>query len=501
MCASIPIPDDYWRLTEAEMTPFVSIPWEQPIEVGETICVRVVLPARPSSPLLASSAIIHTPFPDAPWDSILLDLVGNSTGISVPVHLQPVEQPPHTLGLPLLQGSKGSARNGAHIYEADVRLRDVDVYSPAGFIEYRDAQWNFEGGLPIVKYEPEPLQITGCIPVSVVDTDGSSIYSISRHQDLPLCQESNPEGRWVAADDIPFNTTTSNILPPDNHNRIWLPYTCRMQRYNYRRFAQCLVDRYPVMHVYGDSNTRRYLKMITTLGQWCNHPQYRNFSQCLCEDYGERQFTRFRVDTRNVIIDMDPVNGGYSPVGTNYSTTAAPPNKSRIYLRKWDGLTHHNNNDMPWWQQLAESDGVARTYGRAQVAVFSLTNWDAAFTTRAYFALQIQRLLDLIDSNYGPETEIILRTGQYFCCRVDPSPSARQYSRMRNKMFDKYIVDQFKARFSTTRRLSIWDVASLGEHRPIEARKADPAACPSNHVRSELIDIENQVLFNHLCNY
>ncbi|KAJ2403042.1 hypothetical protein GGI23_000261 [Coemansia sp. RSA 2559] len=485
LCADIPIPDHYWTLTDAEMTPFIEIPRPRPVEVGHTVCVRVILPARLSkSGSSSSSAIIYTPLPGTPWDSILLDMVGNSTGISVPVDLQPA------------QAMRSSGNGGVHVYEADVLLRDVDVFVPAGFIEYRDAQWNFEGGLPIVDYEPEPLFTAHSVSVAVVDPAGTSPYSLEKHVSLPLCRESNPDGRWVSIDDIPVGQAEL-LLPPDNHNRTWLPYTCRMQRYDYRTFAQCLVDKYPVMHVYGDSNTRRYLKMITLLGNWCKQPGMRAWRLCICEDFGEKTFDRFSPYDRNVLIDMDPINGGRAPAG-QFSTTMAPANKSRIYLRKWDGLTPLSA-DLAWSANL--DMGVKQVFGSPQVAIFSLTNWDVAFTTRGYFASQIELLLDKIESNYANNTEIIVRTGQYFCCRVDKTPTKRQYSRMRNKSFDKYLIGRFKERFGATRSLSIWDVASLEEHRPIEVRKTDPALCASNHARSELIDIENQILFNHMCNY
>ncbi|KAJ1801536.1 hypothetical protein LPJ59_000210 [Coemansia sp. RSA 2399] len=490
LCADIPIPDHYWTLTDAEMTPFIEIPRLRPVEVGHTVCVRVVLPARLSRNTSSSSAIIYTPLPGTPWDSIMLDMVGNSTGISVPVDLQPAQA---------MRGRSssggGGGNGGVHVYEADVLLRDVDVFVLAGFIEYRDAEWNFEGGLPIVEYEPEPLFTAHSVSVAVVDSTGTSPYSLERHESLPLCRESNPDGRWVSVDDIPFDQT--ELLPSDNHNRTWLPYTCRMQRYDYRTFAQCLVDKYPVMHVYGDSNTRRYLKLITLLGNWCKQPGMPAWGLCICEDFNERSFDRFNPLDRNVLIDMDPINGGRPPTG-QFSMLMAPANKSRIYLRKWDGLTPHNS-DLAWSANL--DMGVEQAFGHAQVVVFSLTNWDVAFTTRGYFASQIQILLDKIESNYANDTKIIVRTGQYFCCRIDKSPTKRQYSRMRNRSFDRYLIGQFEERFGATRSLSIWDVASLEERRPIEVRKTDPAKCASNHARSELIDIENQVLFNHMCNY
>ncbi|KAJ1764282.1 hypothetical protein LPJ74_006679, partial [Coemansia sp. RSA 1843] len=51
-----------------------------------------------------------------------------------------------------------------------------------------------------------------------------------------------------------------------------------------------------------------------------------------------------------------------------------------------------------------------------------------------------------------------------------------------------------------TRKISVWDVASLTERRPYKARDAEVNFCPANHVRSEVINIENQILMNAMCN-
>ncbi|KAJ2692533.1 hypothetical protein GGH99_001668 [Coemansia sp. RSA 1285] len=473
-CADIAVPADYWALEEAMSHPFVDIQQTGPISLGETVCVRVVVPAPK-----ARVSVLYTPFPGKPWDSVQLDLVGNITGVSVPVRLRAVED------------YRNSLRDSAHVYEADVPLRDVDAFVPQGVLEYRDAKWNPEDGLPPVVYAPEALQVSDGLVVQVVDSDQNNRLSLAQHLSLPLCTEANPEGRWLNATEIPFDTST--LMPPDHHGRIWVPYTCRMQRYSYQDFTKCLVQKYPILHMYGDSNTRRMLKKLTTLGEWCSTEESHTTHPCLCEDYGDR-FERFRVSREEVVIDMDPITGGNSPTG-NFSKAMAPPNKSRIYFRRWGGLTARNA--MPWSRSF--DAGVQHFFGTPQVAIISLTNWDAAFSTRAYFAAQLDRLVALVEKSYGPETEIILRTGQHYCCRYDNSRTHRQYSRLRNQSFDSYIADVFRERLGDRRRISVWDVATLMETQPLEIRSELPF-CPSNHARAEIIDIENHLLFNRLCN-
>ncbi|KAJ1665286.1 hypothetical protein EV178_003344 [Coemansia sp. RSA 1646] len=474
-CADLPVLPEFWTLEEATSPAFVDIPRTRAIEVGETVCVRVVVPAR-----APRASMLYTPFPGMPWDSVMLDLVGNKTGISVPVQLRPT--PDH----------RNAMRDSVHVYEADVLLRDVDVYRPQGMVEYRDAEWNPEDGLPTVSYDPEPLLISDLMEVEVADQFGRSPYSMERYMELPLCTDTSPEGRWVQASDLPFNTTA--LPAPDHNGRIWMPYKCRLQQYSYPDFAKCLLRKYPLMHFYGDSNMRRMLKKLTTLGEWCGQPESHTTHSCMCEDHGE-PFDRFNVDHHEILIDIDPVRGGRRPSATNFTASIPPPNKSRIYFRRWGGLTARN--PMPWPRSFEA--GVQHYFGTPQLVLLSLTNWDSAFSTRTYFASQLDQLVTHMQSSYGPEIEIIVRTGQYYCCRTDLTGAKRQYSRLRNKGFDKYITDVLTERLGVTRKISIWDVSALMESQSLDVR-GTPPFCDSNHARSEILEVENQLLFNHMCN-
>ncbi|KAJ1958125.1 hypothetical protein GGI12_004820, partial [Dipsacomyces acuminosporus] len=88
----------------------------------------------------------------------------------------------------------------------------------------------------------------------------------------------------------------------------------------------------------------------------------------------------------------------------------------------------------------------------------------------------------------------------YYCCNSDLSEWHRRYSRLRNKKFDEYIWNAFKdALRDKGWQVDLWDVSSLSEARPFGARN-ESSTCASNHVRSEMIEVENQLLFNALCN-
>ncbi|KAJ2212806.1 hypothetical protein EV179_004373 [Coemansia sp. RSA 487] len=474
-CSDIPIPPGYWSLKASEIAAFVDIPDTRAIVVGGTVCVRVVVPSKQSN-----TSVSFTPLPGAPWDSVLLDLVGNATGISIPV---------------ALKEPRDNGRTGAHVYEADVMLRDSDVYRPEGYIEFRDARWNPDGpGLDPQPFTPERLAIPEDLRIQV--TNGKN--SLAEYMDLPLCTSADAEGRWVAVADIPFNITNM-LLPPDNQNRVWMPYDCRMRTVSYPEYAQCLVDRYPVIHWFGDSNTRRALKKITSLGQWCSTPKDIASHVCICNDNSEPN-DRYNSNARVMPIDMDPVSGGVAAAMDNeYLGHQVPGNKSRIVAFKWDGLTDRNRP--PWSDPFDRPDGVGNALQSPTTAIFGVINWDTAFSSRAFFANEVHRLVQKVRTSYPVSMDIIIRTGQYYCCASDMDAFwKRRYSRLRNRHYDHYIVQQFREQLGDTRKISVWDVASLTERRPYKARDAEVNFCPANHARSEVINIENQILMNAMCN-
>ncbi|KAJ2866687.1 hypothetical protein GGI22_001220 [Coemansia erecta] len=476
-CSNIPVPPGYWGLKAHETAAFVDIPNTGAIEAGGTVCVRVIVPARPSA-----APESFTPLPGSAWDSVLLDMVGTSTGISIPVHLRQV-------------GRRG--RDGAHVYQADVRLRDVDVYRPHGHIEFRHALWNPDGILDPQPFAPERLETPEHAQIQVVS---HGIRSLEKYMDLPLCTRADAEGRWVAAADIPFNVTDQMmLLPSDNRNRVWMPYDCRMRTVAYREYAQCLAAKYPVVHWFGDSNTRRALKKVTSLGQWCSTAEEIQSAVCTCNDNME-QFARYNSNARAMPIDMDAQSGGVAAT-SGYLGGPVSGNKSRIVAFKWDGLT--DRNQPAWSDPFDRPDGIPAHSSElppAAAVVIGVVNWDTAFSTRAFFASQVQRLVQKVRESYPESTQIIIRTGQYYCCTSDMDKFwKRRYSRLRNSHYSSYIVDQFRDQLGP-HRVHVWDVASLAERRPYAARDAEINFCPANHVRSELVDIENQLLMNAMCN-
>ncbi|KAJ1739948.1 hypothetical protein LPJ68_004209 [Coemansia sp. RSA 1086] len=374
----------------------------------------------------------------------------------------------------MVKNANNYACNSTHIYEADVILKDIDVFVPQGYMEYRQAQWNGEDHTNTQPLVPEPLQISSELQVHVASNDISK-FALDNYLNLPLCTEPDSEGRWIPIDAIPFDK--SHLPKQDNFERVWLPYNCRLYPYSYEEFAECTSKKHNLIHWFGDSNTRRALKKISSMGSWCSKPDEVNTQLCKCNDNVES------LGQQDPRLPMIPINIG--------------PHSKIMHFR-WGGLTQINN---PPWLNTFSSD-FANITDTPSLAIFALVNWDVAFSTRSFFIQQVEILLDKITEYYpSASTEIIVRTGQYYCCAYDQDIFwKRKFSRLRTLYFNQYITQAFQKRFGNEQRVSIWDVSQLSERRPYKAREEAAQTCAPNHARAELVDIENQLLFNRLCN-
>jgi hypothetical protein len=155
---------------------------------------------------------------------------------------------------------------------------------------------------------------------------------------------------------------------------------------------------------------------------------------------------------------------------------------------KWDGLTYLN---IPGWQ-----DAVPSSPPQADIAIFSLGNWDAAFGELEPFIRDVDYLIRQIKQHYDlTKTKIIYRTAQYYCCRIDVSGRTRQISGPRLDIFESETIRMFKEQLQA----DIWDTYSLAESKTFD-EKMVAITCSSNHVPADQVEIENQVLMNGLCN-
>ncbi|KAJ1874903.1 hypothetical protein LPJ55_001117 [Coemansia sp. RSA 990] len=501
-CAAQPFDDAIWGLSGANGThPFAILPAAQPgdrstlrVTAGQSVCIRVVVPPIRSPSVLARQekdiVELYQPLPNEPtlWDSIILDAVGQKSGISIPIKLRPVQH------ISMVH------RNALHVYEGELQAFDEDVFSITGSVEYREGSWNYEQPslLPSI-YSPEQIAVVRNVQVAV-HVPRTSTFHPENHIHLPICQHADEPGRWVDASAMPPTAESQGI--PVFNNKVWLPYRCRLRNYSYSDFLRCLEEYRPLspdstgkytIHWFGDANTRRALKKISSLGQWCSGIMA-NRPQCICDDSGE-SFGRFtgQNTVRDTLLELNDEDGGWS-VRENgqIKERGLFHSQAKIYFHRWEGLTQYNGGR---WQDIFRPSAISQ-YPRANLVVVSLGNMDVSFTQFLEYSRQLNELVALLQAVYEDQ-HILLRMPQYFCCRAPSGNPTRRMQKDRNRLYGEYAQRLFELHFG--QRLHMWDVGSIVETLPLDQRK-QVAACAVNTVPSEIVDLENLQLINGLCN-
>ncbi|KAG0183314.1 hypothetical protein DFQ29_006883 [Apophysomyces sp. BC1021] len=476
--------------------PFLLLPAKK-LAVGQPMCVRAIVPPSPPSQQVKNSPYryLYAPFEkqDAElsepwWDTMVVSADHQESGASIPLQMRPWS------GHRLLRWGRRSKldddnvpewsrrleesmfeRGLWHIYETDVALLDEGQYRIEGRLEYAEGRWNFEKG-PVLPYDAQRLAVYPHDTLDVVAMTKNRHYDTA---ELPLCTRADHLGRWVPAD--------KGMGKQDKQGKVWAPYECQYRPIQYDAFNRCLARKYPRgIDIYGDSNTRRSLKKFVTQGRWCSSEDDmdNNRRACFCEDFNETSWDRTLFDTSARINNLTFVN---------LPTLGEPsPRSQGVHVRsyKWDGLTYLNE---PEWQQAVRSAAV-------DVVIISLGNWDTAYMTMDEFSAALMELVGLIHQQYlkpysHKPPRIVYRTPQYYCCRVDHSDRHRRTSGARIQAFDRLARGVFVERFNAI----VWDTLILGEARTWE-EKIERRKCPANHATADVVEIENQLLMNALCN-
>lgn len=519
----------------------------QPVTLkpGQKYCVRLVVPRQ----IVALNDVKgYMPIDGSPWDSVMMMLVRNSpSNTTIPVRLnlwsghatlydadelnagrQARDVPPHTW----------MSRGGIHVYEAEIALMDEGIYTLETRLEYTQGLWNFEKET-IISYQPEMIKPPTGWEMKILGREKD-------HFDLPLCTRPDHPGRWLNIND--YTPERQKQIQPsavDFDGNFWAPYTCRYRPLSYQDFTTCLAKKYPLIHWFGDSNSRRAIKKIVTDGEWCSDASLINNNatiqrSCHCEDYGDLAWNRTLFDpwSRAAQVTRMPAEHPSSEWGN-----VDEEDKSEFWFYKMDGLT--NLNDPGWEESFKEypdpSELVQYVSGLAvdqewtdrfgeplnlpgadirpqpkkeekrsyrldkrwyltlappKVLIISLGNWDTSWMPYAEFQVAVQRLINYIKQRYIPyKTAVVYRAPQYFCCRVDTSEWQRRLSTQRMEAYDRYARDMLVEHVGA----KVWDVYALGESRSWQDKQVS-LDCPSNHVPSDVVAVENQLLMNALCN-
>ncbi|KAI8082483.1 uncharacterized protein B0P05DRAFT_468300 [Gilbertella persicaria] len=454
-----------------------------------------------------------------------------------------------------LRGDVMYERERMHIYEAQITLPERGKWVFSGLLEFVEGRYNFEFG-PVTPYHPIVLPVlpAGSEKVHISTKEKSDKEYFEEHLALPLCIGFSHPGRWLPMPNNTTETQKAQVAGVLRNNKYWAPFRCRYRHISYEAFNRCASKKYARgMDLYGDSNIRRSIKKFLSHGQWCkdweqhintpllpenmkpiighqvvkrdvpppppppppfslfppppvpdqgryNSPEEYKFTKdsqtrsCYCEDFSEEYWNTTWFDPMARHFNMSYANSlaQTQAVGRTewdaINDTLPEKDVFRVSSYKWDGLTYLNS---PGWDTAVPTTTIP-----ADIAIFSLGNWDGAFSELDAFSLDLDRLIQQIKDHYDlNKTKIIYRTAQYYCCRIDASERSRQVSGPRMDSFDSLA----RLKFITQLKADIWDTYALGESKTWE-EKITSITCPSNHVPADQVEIENQLLMNGLCN-
>ncbi|KAI8904647.1 hypothetical protein DFJ77DRAFT_552191 [Powellomyces hirtus] len=399
------------------------------------------------------------------------------------------------------------------LYNITLDLKDPDSYEIDAVLEYTDYLWNYEvsehvfwapSSLPIL-INRHSLQHLPQLRLTTAPETHPQLTHQS-YSALPPCGNGNHRGRWVPAAHLDPTPSLRMHVPRDGEeitdemplllksysDRVWVPYSCR---YHARTYAvwkdRCIAPRHPFIHMFGDSNIRRGVKAFASGGRWCKDWYEENSPACQCTDWH---------------LDID----GLQPDRPDNVLTVAGGNdepaldEAYVYTFLWKGL---NSWGPDWNMALNASDQRIRIAAINQhladrpptVVIVSLTNWDAAYGSYAEFSESLPIFIELLRKTYYDRgIPLVWRAGQYFGGRADTTSTGlqrRKFSRMRvlafNELAERTLVDELDA--------AVWDVHALGDANDAPAR-ARAAQCNSGHAGRDVVDVENGILLNLLCN-
>ncbi|KAJ1662106.1 hypothetical protein IW140_006136 [Coemansia sp. RSA 1813] len=499
------------ELEELELnngSPFAYIASKSTIDPGGCVCVRAIVPLRNNM----NGTIEYRPIAGWPEDSIMVDLAMVSSEdplykdarVTVPVDMQRKQM-------------------ADRYYEGVAQLYDPGIYQLDARLEYRNGQWNANPGQPMVPYMEQPIE-AGLRSKVHVRLDHRHTTHVARHQELPLCVVGDAPGRWIPETNLPHVWLPSQYMSAVEDSRVWLPYHCRLRRISHSEFAYRMSQKYPSVHWYGDSNSRRTLRPFIMGGKWCHEANTTTRLDCLCNDapkdlYPTDWYARMPIP-RWYRIHGTGVNGSeifadhrrkndHAPNAPPVSfkadalraTYVGPDYVPHGYESRTDYfdlyyLFTRGTLDMygSHWARDISANAVS-AYPPASLVVVQLITWDVAFGDYTPFTRHVEQMARRLRAVY-PHSEFIYRSGPYWCCRAAETDD-KKYSRLRFLAFDRYARQVFRKQLGAR----VWDVMTVQASRAPESKRLEEnMPCLSAHTRGEHIHLDNQLLMNMIVN-
>jgi hypothetical protein len=295
--------------------------------------------------------------------------------------------------------------------------------------------------------------------------------------ELPPCGTSSLAGRWfgwsesfTTVDHQPFHVATAGRFVPSG---------CQLHDVSWPAFDECMGKLGRVL-LFGDSNSRRAMKVLSSRGDWCSQPGERALGYCACEDCGnvceERGVPRlFQGSGGRLVVPFGSRNGSVQLINS-CGARSLDANVLRGALEEVEWL--------------------------GGVIIASVGLWDSAVTDLTAFLEQVHSLMRALQQTLPAGTALVFKTWPFFCCGTLSLPNqtygARRFSHTRGAAMARLYRSVMAAAFPTA---LWWDSHALSEAAPRApaAWRDNAAVCHSGHLDSYLVQEDVRVLRHLLC--
>lgn len=469
-----------------------------------SVCILIAVPQKE----FRNGSYPDAPVPGKGPDSI--HMVLNSTDVIVSF--------PPLLPLP---GQEEAIAKSYHpgniIYYAETRIMTAGTYTVQADIEFSSWLWTQELHLGpnltiFTKTGEDPGDYGGdhgyhpkYIPHYNITVGGP------RHLPArPPCdnETSAGEGRWYRYQSFPVMDRTL----VDEWGYGWQGDQCHMDTYSPIDTLDCMEGK--TVHLFGDSMCRRLGKTLMSGGKWCLDP----WDKCQDEDdqWGGT-IPKIDVDEYGGIVINEVERGGHweryddSPLYFGKNTS--------LYFNFVTALAGSSGT---WMSSLFDEedrflmDGAGTELApdamdfkpgaiprpppampKADLVILGFGAWDQAFTDQFdFYEEQLYRFRDAFLQAY-PDTPIILRLANQFCCRQTVE-MFRRYTGGRIQEFDARTRKVFRVEGATAMdgRIMVVDPQMMNGRADVIH---DYHFSKANHPRASHVRVEGQMILNSLC--
>ena len=162
------------------------------------------------------------------------------------------------------------------------------VFTFAGAVEYNNYEWNPDPQLEYLMPAMHHIKYVDKYHVLLVPHPPPH----SSAPALPLCTASNHTGYYARVDSPYVPSDEGHVLQRNVLGQSFFAFHCLYRFVGADQSFQCMATRYPVVHWFGDSNSRRALRMLYTANRW-GEEMIRIDSPTQCEEPGGAEYSRY----------------------------------------------------------------------------------------------------------------------------------------------------------------------------------------------------------------